>query len=540
MEKNISRVHLLNVPLENDNKNQIYFDNTTDQFNYFSSKVVKTFDNLTYLRKDKIIRIRAHIDTLYNCNYLMYQNTYYKNKWFYAFITKMTYIDDNCTALHIETDVYQTWLKEATLKPSFVEREHVTDDTRGKHTVPEQLETGDYIVNSINKNRGLTITCIVMGCNIDPLIDDEGKLIGGNVGGGVYNNVKSGYSYYTFRNDGIKSVLPDVLKAFSKDGKNESIGMMFLAPTQCVELEEDNTYDNGKVKESYSAKILEWDQEPTLDTPNYKLNSLNGYTPKNKKLLTYPYCYMCLSNNNGGNAIYKYELFNVPEGTERMDLCPLYIYSSLTPSMDIMCVPAHYNGVEGVNFQEALPMGKLPVCGWDSDVFTNWLTQNAVNVPLNIASGAGQVIGGVLTGMSGGGAIVGLGMATSGLTQVINTMNEVYQHSLVPLQAQGNTNNGNVMFASDNSTFTVYNMSIKREYAEMIDNFFDMYGYKVNTVKVPNINTRPYWNYVKTIGVNIDGPIPMDDMQKLKNMYDNGVTFWKNGNNVGNYSLNNH
>lgn len=537
MEKNISRVHLLKVPLENDYKNQIYFGNTSDQYNYFISKKIMTFDNLTYLRKDNIIRIRAHIDTLYNCNYVMYQNTYYHNKWFYAFITKMTYIDDNCTALHIETDVFQTWLTEATLKPSFVEREHVSDDTAGLHTVPEQLETGDYVINSINKNRGLTVSCIVMGSNVDPSIKD-GKLIGGNVSGGIYNNVKSGFSYYTFRNDGGQSVLPDVIKAFADAGKSDAIGMMFLAPVLCIDLIDGDTYDNGMVKESHSAKILEWDQEETLDTPNYKPKSLNGYTPKNKKLLTYPYCYMNLSNNNGGNAIYKYELFNVPKGTD-LDLCPLYIYSSLTPSMDIMCVPAHYNGVEGVNFQEALPMGKLPVCGWANDIYTNWLTQNGVNVGLNLLGGVGSIVGGTVTGAMGGG-MLGVSGMVSGATQIANTIGEVYQHSLVPIQAQGNTNNGNVMFASDNSTFTVYSMSIKQEYAKIIDSYFDMFGYKVNTVKVPNRNTRPYWNYVKTIDVNIDGPIPGDDMQKLKNMYNNGVTFWKNGNNVGNYSLNNH
>lgn len=46
-------------------------------------------------------------------------------------------------------------------------------------------------------------------------------------------------------------------------------------------------------------------------------------------------------------------------------------------------------------------------------------------------------------------------------------------------------------------------MSIKQEYARVIDNFFNMYGYKVNDVKIPNITGRLNWNYVKTVDINL-------------------------------------
>ena len=82
-------------------------------------------------------------------------------------------------------------------------------------------------------------------------------------------------------------------------------------------------------------------------------------------------------------------------------------------------------------------------------------------------------------------------------------------------------------------------MSIKAEYAKIIDKYFSMYGYKVNDLKLPNISGRSNWNYVKTIGCNILGDIPQEDMEKIKSIFNNGVTFWHNPNTFLDYSQSN-
>jgi hypothetical protein len=82
-------------------------------------------------------------------------------------------------------------------------------------------------------------------------------------------------------------------------------------------------------------------------------------------------------------------------------------------------------------------------------------------------------------------------------------------------------------------------MSVRAEVARTIDDFFTMFGYKVNRVKVPNVTGRRNWNYVKTIGCYIDGDIPQGDMQEIKNMFDRGVTFWHNPATFADYSQNN-
>ena len=152
---NISKVYLLDVPLENDYKNTLYFTNASSQQSYFQNNIVKSYTDFSYQRKDNIIRVPEQYDKVYNCNYVMYQNSYYSNKWFYAFITDIKYINDGMTEIKIETDVIQTWLFDYTVKSSFVEREHVSNDTVGLHTVPENVELGEYTSNGMIRDNEL-------------------------------------------------------------------------------------------------------------------------------------------------------------------------------------------------------------------------------------------------------------------------------------------------------------------------------------------------------------------------------------------------
>jgi hypothetical protein len=66
-----------------------------------------------------------------------------------------------------------------------------------------------------------------------------------------------------------------------------------------------------------------------------------------------------------------------------------------------------------------------------------------------------------------------------------------------------------------------------------------MYGYKVNSVKIPNKAHRSRFWYTKTLDINIDGGIPAKDMEKIKACYNNGITFWRNANEINDYSLSN-
>ena len=127
----------------------------------------------------------------------------------------------------------------------------------------------------------------------------------------------------------------------------------------------------------------------------------------------------------------------------------------------------------------------------------------------------------------------------AGINAVSEQLTEVYNHSIVPNTFSGNVNGGDVITSDKINNIYVWKMSITSQFAQIIDKYFDVYGYKVNKVKIPNVTGRTNWNYVKTIGCYIDADIPQDDLQEIKSMFDKGITFWHNASTFGDYSQSN-
>ena len=83
-----------------------------------------------------------------------------------------------------------------------------------------------------------------------------------------------------------------------------------------------------------------------------------------------------------------------------------------------------------------------------------------------------------------------------------------------------------------------YAISCKREFAEIADSFFEMYGYPIKKIEIPNLHSRSTWNYVKTSDCNFTGCIDLNQLKELRAIFDRGVTLWHT-NDIGNYSLEN-
>lgn len=536
--QNITKVYLLDVPLESDYKNTLYFGNASSQQSYFQSKIVKSYTDFSYQRKDHIIRIPDVYDNIYNCNYVMYQNSRYSNKWFYAFIDKMEYINDDRTDVYISTDVIQTWLFDYTLKSSFVEREHVSNDTIGLHTVPENLEIGDYINQRVPLAEENDINFLTETNNhknyVVLAVTEMGIQVA--ITGTNYNGVFGGLIYLVF---------PSYQDAYSyileirKVKTDEIIHSAFMVPYE-IATDGNNfqwiTYNQGTYEFQYA--FIQENNTPTeLSYVQISKPSVldANYTPVNNKLLTYPYRYFNVSNNSGAVSNYMYEYFTDIDGSAT-NTCNFTILGAIGVGCSIKLLPLHYKqgntalNTQAENWDEGLDAGKLPTCSWVNDTYTNWLTQNAVNIPLNIIENGAKLIGGAATGN-----VVAVG---SGLTGITGTVAQIYEHSLAPNTARGGINQGDLTFSSKRS-FTIYKMSIKEEYARIIDGYFNMFGYKVNTVKVPNKNHRANYWYTKTIDVSINGNIPQDDMKKIKDCYNNGIRFWRNASNIEDFSVSN-
>ena len=551
---------LLKVPLEMDNNNQLTFANATAQYNYFNGLTKKTFDHYTYLRKDNVIKVGALVDDLYGYNYLMYRNTNYSNKWFYAFITNMEYVSDSVTALTIKTDSWQTWQFSLTYKKVLVEREHVSDDTIGKHTYPEDLELGELKANGSTVNfggvggTGMSNYCVVVEVTqVENEADDTSSSLSYTWASGSHsitpriNNVDRGTIPLVLgfvENAG--NTASEITKVYDKVGLSDAIVNVYMLPKDLIgtynqiilhyddpTTGQPTTNGSAVVPESFSGvKTIGTTQ--TFTRPS----TLDGYTPKNNKMFTYPYCYFTISNNAGTCQPFRYEDFSstvsfVTEGTFGL-------------SGSTKAIPQNYRGVSASDnaLDYSINGPKYPVCSWKSDSYTNWLTQNAVNMDRQLTQSTieGGIKGvGAAAGLLGAAAMMGgpvsiplmLGLgAAATVAPVLGTIKDQVraktQANMTPDQVGGNTGAGDFLWAKYRSPFTYMPMSVKQEYAKIIDAFFSAYGYEVNEVKVPNITGRTNWNYVKTVGCYIQADIPQDDLEEIKSMFDKGITFWHN------------
>lgn len=536
---------LCSVPWEEDYKNQRTFENATKQAEYFNSLNKLVFTNFTYQRKEGYVDVGANIETLRNFNYVYYTNTGFTNKIFYAFITNMEYIGENVTRLTIETDVFQTWQFDLVYHKCFVEREHVTNDAIGLHTVPENLETGEYICNNITYLNPSGTSCYI--CIATTSVPTTTPNIPTSYAN-YYGSVFSGTYYVLFSN-----VVPatSFIHALDNEDKADAIQSIFMIP---IDLCKDDSGDPPTF-DVYSASYT----SPTVVTYNIELamlprtsnpiimnssinvdmpSTLNGYTPKNNKLKCYPFNYFYVSDNIGNSIEYHYEDFVNNEASFRTIGTP-------TPGCSIFCYPLNYKKLQddlsfdyGSSYNYGLPVPKYPFCGWNSDAYTNWLVQNGRNLDLTTLTGAAGIGAGLGLIATGLGTIAGIGMIAGGVAAIGSTITQAYSHSLVPPQGNG-TNSADITFTSNNYDMPAKQMSVRYEYAKIIDDFFEMFGYKVNSLKEPNITGRPYWNYVKTIDCNVEGDIPNEDLLLIRKMFDNGVTLWHT-NNMHDYSLNNH
>ena len=526
-----TELKLLKCPIESDNRNQLTFNDETAQYNYFNGLPKLEVDNFTYQRKDSVIRFPAHIDTILEYNYVMYQNENYSNKWFYAFITNMEYVNDNMTYITIKTDVFQTWQFAMQWKQSFVERQHVNEDLIWNNTIPEDLETGDFICNGVDIDSQMdnigSDMCYIVSSAVDMFgatVDNKLPMTTGQ----IYNGIYSGTKYYRFDSAAVAQA---AIESVAEKGQIDAINGVFIAPKALATRKESGGQTLFEIAESSGTNNYNI-------TISKNLTTINEYTPVNKKLLCGLYNYLVVSNNNGNSYVYKYEDFY---GSN----CQFVVKMAITPGCSIRLTPKNYKGISEAD-EYSINMGKLPICSFPCDMYTNWLTQNSINVlgmtvttdDLNMGSNILGMIGsaGAAYGGDYGGAAYGL---ANGIMGIGNAMITKKQHELIPPQTRGNLNAADVITASNRNNFHFYKMSIRSEYAVIIDKYFSMFGYKVNLVTIPNITGRQNWNYVKTIGANIEGNIPENDLNEIKSIFNNGVTLWHNGSTYLDYSQSN-
>ena len=532
-----STVKLLkDVPLDASEDHTIYFATATEQLNYFNSyvKTGMTFTKQYYQRHSKnSLKLEVLADNVYDCNYIMFQNTSYGNKWFYGYITNVEYVNDTVTLIEYTIDDLQTWFFDYTLGECFVIREHSDTDAVGDNVVPEDLGLGELCVASEDAliwprfgSGALTgwVWCIVVAAPFDRS--------GVSAVGDEATYMYSGCKYNIFYNKTDVDIFLNTLLAGSKADQivnvfyaigNFVIDDMTAATPEPVSTPKTITATltkkvTGKFKNNY---VL----------PDAQADYANQYTPKNNKLYTYPYNFLRVTDNKGTIKDYMYEYFDTGNtvNTIKFDMT-----GDLSPTPSIIAVPVGYKYMLGTstsenqNWDEAIVLDEFPQCTWSSDAFIAWLAQTGIRL-------GGQALGNAVTAWGDYGSpfqavddtisgSVGGILATGGLALLHGK------------DTRGRTSN-TLNVAMNRFGLFAQNMRIRADYARIIDEYFTMFGYATHRVKVPNRHCRQSFTYTKTANCVLKkSELPADAAKHICEIYNRGITFWDKNKTVGDYT----
>lgn len=538
------------VRLDNRYEHSIYFEDATAQQEYFAGKVAHTFSAYSYLRKSWPLQVEAIMEVARKWSYLYFQNTE-TGKIYYYFITQIEYKNDRMVELTLELDVIQTYLFDFEMLQCFVERQHTETDVVGEHTLDEGLEVGELVEINAENWTGLSDMCILILSTINPnYVNTENPV---DALGYMYDGVFSGLSVWAV--DSAKwSDWSTRLNSLTSAGFVDGIVAMWMYPKNCIELGGENTWDDDVLCKVVKGCTYAYDK--------FTHNPMPGsITPKNKKLLCYPYRFLYVTNNQGGSAVYRYERFSNPDA-------PVFrVKGSISPDATVKMYPDFYNGMGSVwnedhnetvidgNYDQGLTLGNYPSCAWDADVYKLWLAQNQNQLQHSANTAGLAVAGGAVTAIASlamgniAGAVGGAGALIGGAQQIGALMAQKADMAIQPPQSRG-AFSSNVNIVAKAHTFTFYTKSVDYEHAKAIDDYFTMYGYKLNRVQKPNLCARPAFTYIKTVGCNISSrmgqpisrPGPQfctEDRIKITSIFDHGITFWVNGDRIADYSQDN-
>ena len=525
-------------PLNDTYENTILFESASAQQSYFSGLQHIDFLNQSYQRWDKgTLRLEDAPDDLIGYNYMMFQNTPFSSRWYYAFVTDVEYVNNTTATVSYAIDVMQTWHFDYTLHDCYIERQHAEHDAMYENLVPEDLDLGDSYtcVHTDAYDMNDQYICALATC------DTAG---GDGWEAQTKNGIFSGLNVISGLEVDDPTDVKTLISNLVGDGDEASIVNMFQYPKFI-----------GGAASWYGA-------DTQIITRTLSIGD-GEYYPSNNKLFSYPYSYLLVSNNSGQTAVFHWEDFAYRAlGNVDFEIRGCYV-----PTVSVLCFPMNHRGIVA-DFDSGLTYSDFPQCAWAGNTYAAWYAQNANQARLSIFTSAinnmftgemiganagqtrymaqsaglpvGQVAAGAAAGALAGGAVGAVVGAIGGAALgVASNMAKTADLKNSPDQAHGQTSVSALNTAMSRCAFHFYQMTIKRQFAEIIDDYFTMYGYAQHKVATPNRNARTRWTYVKTIGSDATGPIPKKHLDAINSIFDAGVRFWNNPGDIGNYSLGN-
>lgn len=490
-----------------------------------------------------------------------------------------------------------------TLLQCLIERQHSTTDVIGDNIVGENMGSSELVTSTVLDTEDLCTYSIlgtsypkIIALNVssfnnppegDPehQSDFEEGWVSAPIG--QTDGIANGSLTYAFSYDDNTSMqrsLTNMIEALTKNQQSDSIIGGYVLPARMF------SPFNASCHISYNAVSalgydINFSDNGDADPENYSFStgnaftSLDTYVPKNKKMFTAPFNWVYLTSSDGQNMVLQ------PQFMSDRNTVTLKNYHCITGVPEARFVLQGYKGQQEcpeyfINYSD------FPQLSYAIDGYKAWLAsggerrldlsvsqttrsqelmQNQITQEKWINTGKNVFdMGTTALGMMEGGGLVSKAsqakMAGNAIGNEISNQVSAYYNmerskqaiqfanedadlaraiaKTLPSVNHGSASNTSLLGAN-NIYIRAEQRCVNRNIAKTIDDYFTMYGYAQNIVATPNIHARPKFTYVKTIGCKVNGGAPDESITRIQNIFDNGIRFWVNASEVGNYSVNN-
>lgn len=523
------------IPLDNTYQNVVHGGITVSALKGASTHW-KSWSNQSWCRINGLFNNKVRIDCSPNArpndyfmsdelltyNYISITNsvgTAYKT--IYGFITNVLYINDNVAEITFDIDVFHTYYSNYSFGECIIERTNISSDSEGDYTLKEPVDLGNEYVINYQHTVDLSECDLIIQTALPRESTDITRM------GGMWN-----MGVHTYAVD--RNCSGSEMSAIISQIANKGLLSTYYCPVKFSR--SGGTGGAALNNEIYNSNY-------SAENPRIGIDgSLDGYTPRHKKLLCYPYRYIEVTNMQGQRQIYKCESFANPS------LAEFVLVGTAYPSPYGYLYPKNYNGIEHA-FDYGVPIQSFASNMMNSEtmdyywgthknqIIMNTINQGATGAMSGAMTGAamGSVIGGVgaIPGAIAGAFVGGIsGAGTSALSnyaQIQDIGNSASNYIGV-----GGTDNINVV--SGFCGFHINVKSIRADIAESIDDFFTRYGYNYQRLGTPPIDGSYNYKYIKTNGCNlISNSLPMGASNIICQIHDKGVTYWSSLSTIGTY-----
>lgn len=516
----ISQLKILEgIPFTADDKIVITFNSLAEQENYFEDFAIETFTNLSFVKGflGKQVKVNAEIESLYYANYIMFNNSAYGDKWFYAYITGFEYVSDGCTIINFEIDYFQTYMHEIEFKPCFIQRQMCDDRLISQGFRPTFIETTEELPFEIEN---------YIVYDSDDIVFENWKVAIVYKPNLAIENIKGAFSYTSGNlnasNDTViyKTVANNGIFIANKYYSGASV--MFLSIGQNIDTQIQllvmggyNILDIIMIPSEFTGNTIAMTMSYTTDNPLFSQPALiDGYTIRNRKTYCSPFCYLEMTNFQGQKTQYSFEYFGSTGGAPIL----FGIGLSCLPALEGVIYPFNYlkGGKTGLDsYDSGISIGDTVHCMWNENAVAKYINKDFIP--------------------DFGKALAGLTTLATGNPVGISMMGDLLDNTYKAMM-KGDDNSQNL---SKQPTLNLFLNKVgwraKKYYSVdlyEIDTYFYRCGYQVNTVDIPNILTNSKFNYVKTKNAVVNGDIPIECKKKIQEMLDNGITFWHDKNDI--------